>query len=127
MSLGDLLGLLFLLLFVLLPALQGLRRSPRPPPDASRNERVPKAKPKAPARPRPKPQEKAPSRSEHQKAKAPQEGEGRFSQPSHLGQQSYLEEAAKPQKRKSRLVWTKGNEVLKGVIWHEILKKPRGW
>lgn len=124
MSLGDLLGLLFLLLFVILPALQGLRRGSRPPldlPDPSRRGRVeeislPKAKPKASPQPRPKPQEKA---------KAPQEE--RFSQPSHLGQQGHLEEAAKPQRRKPKLVRTEGNEVLKGVIWNEILKKPRGW
>lgn len=117
MSLDDFLGLLFLLLFVILPALQGLRRGPRPPldlPDLSREEGIPppKAEPKAPARPRPKPQEKA---------KAPQEGQGRFSQPSPL------EEAAKPQRRKPKPVRTEGNEILKGVIWSEILKKPRGW
>ncbi|KIX84512.1 hypothetical protein [Thermus filiformis] len=37
------------------------------------------------------------------------------------------QEETKPKGKKPKLVRTEGNEILKGVIWHEILKKPRGW
>jgi hypothetical protein len=36
------------------------------------------------------------------------------------------EETAQKKPRK-RLITTDRESLLKGVIWHEILKKPRGW
>ncbi|RTH07473.1 hypothetical protein CSW47_01615 [Thermus scotoductus] len=36
------------------------------------------------------------------------------------------EEERRKRPRK-RLLTTDGESILKGVIWHEILKKPKGW
>jgi hypothetical protein len=131
MSLDDLLGLLFLLFFVLIPALQGLLRRPPTPQDLPLPE-APEAPPQAPVRPRPKAQRppKPPP------AKEPPKREPRLEAPpqaafsgleSRLMSSGLEEEAAKPKRKKPKLVRTEGNEILKGVIWHEILKKPRGW
>jgi hypothetical protein len=38
-----------------------------------------------------------------------------------------VEETPTPKRRAKRLVSTDPESLLKGVIWHEILKKPKGW
>ena len=128
MSLSDLLGLLFLLFFVILPALQGLRRAPPTPPGFPEEpfpEPRPAPKPKPKAKPRPKP----PPALE---PKGP-EGESleRLLPPERtlleMGFREEVEETPTPKRRAKRLVSTDPESLLKGVIWHEILKKPKGW
>ncbi len=124
MSLDNLLGLLFLLFFVILPALSGLGKRPGVPelerPTTPKPE-PPRPKPlKTPrARPHPSPSEKPKEASEKRPPQAPSLAA--------LAKASEEGEAPKPKTKRPRLVQTKGNEILKGVIWHEILKKPRGW
>jgi hypothetical protein len=128
MSLSDLLGLLFLLFFVILPALQGLRRAPPTPPvfpEEPFPEPRPAPKPKPKAKPRPKP-------SPALEAKGP-EGEslGRLLPPERtpldVRFREEVEETPTPKRRAKGLVSTDPESLLKGVIWHEILKKPKGW
>ncbi len=128
MSLSDLLGLLFLLFFVILPALQGLRRAPPPPPvfpEEPFPEPRPAPKPKPKAKPRPKP----PPALEARRA----EGESleRLLPPERtpldVRFRKEVEETPTPKKRAKGLVSTDPESLLKGVIWHEILKKPKGW
>jgi len=38
-----------------------------------------------------------------------------------------VEETPAPKRRAKRLVSTDPESLLKGVVWHEILKKPKGW
>jgi hypothetical protein len=128
MSLSDLLGLLFLLFFVILPALQGLRRAPPTPPvfpEEPFPEPRPAPKPKPKAKPRPKPppalEPRRPEGESLERLLPPERTplEVRFRQE--------VEETPTPKKRAKRLVSTDPESLLKGVIWHEILKKPKGW
>jgi hypothetical protein len=128
MSLSDLLGLLFLLFFVILPALQGLRRAPPTPPvfpEEPFPEPRPAPKPKPKAKPRPKPppalEPKGPEGESLEHLPTPERTplEVRFRQE--------VEETPTPKRRAKGLVSTDPESLLKGVIWHEILKKPRGW
>jgi outer membrane biosynthesis protein TonB len=128
MSLSDLLGLLFLLFFVILPALQGLRRAPPTPPvfpEEPFPEPQPAPKPKPKAKPRPKP----PPALEPRRA----EGESLERLPTpertplEVRFREEVEETPTPKRRAKGLVSTDPESLLKGVIWHEILKKPKGW
>ncbi|GAB5602499.1 hypothetical protein FJNA_10240 [Thermus sp. FJN-A] len=134
MSLDDLLGLLFLLFFIVIPALQGLLRRGQPqtppgfPEDLPVPEPLPKPKPKARPKPRPKPPPSSlpapPIQREGEsleRAPSPERAplEVRF-------REEAQEEAARKRPRK-RLVRADRESILKGVIWHEILKKPKGW
>ena len=131
MSLGDLLGLLFLLFFVILPALQGLRRAPPTPPvfpEEPFPEPRPAPKPKPKAKPRPKPppapapEPKGPEGESLERLLPPERT------PLEVRFREEVEETPTPKKRAKRLVSTDPESLLKGVIWHEILKKkPRGW
>jgi hypothetical protein len=128
MSLSDLLGLLFLLFFVILPALQGLRRAPPTPPvfpEEPFPEPQPAPKPKPKAKPRPKPppalEPKGPEVESLERLLPPERT------PLEMGFREEVEETPTPKRRAKRLVSTDLESLLKGVIWHEILKKPRGW
>ncbi|GAA6754733.1 hypothetical protein QT17_02870 [Thermus sp. 2.9] len=129
MSLDDLLGLLFLLFFVVIPALQGLRRAPATPPSFPEDLPLPEPLPRPKARPKPKPKPKPalppsppPSREGQSLERAPsperERLEARF--------REEVGEAAKAKPAKKRLLTTDRESLLKGVIWHEILKKPKG-
>jgi hypothetical protein len=37
------------------------------------------------------------------------------------------EEVETPRKKRPRLLSMEKNEILKGMVWHEILKPPKGW
>lgn len=133
MSLDDLLGLLFLLFFIVIPALQGLSRRGQPPPippgfpeDLPGPEPLPRPKPKA--RPKPKPRPAPPP------ASAPSEAASleRYPSPERTPLEVSFRETPSPEEAPKRapqkkLVTTDGESILKGVIWHEILKKPKGW
>ncbi|MFN3180168.1 MAG: hypothetical protein ACK41R_08510 [Thermus sp.] len=134
MSLDDLLGLLFLLFFIVIPALQGLSRRGQPPPtppgfpeELPVPEPLPRPKPKA----RPKP--KVPPPSSLPPPRKP-EAES-LERPSSLERQPLevrFREASPPEEEgkkppRKKLLTTDGESILKGVIWHEILKKPKGW
>jgi hypothetical protein len=128
MSLSDLLGLLFLLFFVILPALQGLRRAPPTPPvfpEEPFPEPRPAPKPKPKAKPRPKPppalEPRRPEGESLERLPAPERT------PLEVRFREEVEETPTPKKRAKRLVSTDPESLLKGVIWHEILKKPKGW
>ncbi len=122
MSLDDLLGLLFLLFFVVLPALQGLsRRGGGFPEDLPAPEPLPRPQPRPKARPKPPPE---PRREEGQSLERPPSPERT---PLEV---RFREEAPQetPKVRKGkRLLATDPHSLLKGVVWHEILKKPKGW
>jgi hypothetical protein len=128
MSPSDLLGLLFLLFFVILPALQGLRRAPPTPP-------VFPEEPFPEPRPAPKPKPKAKPRPKPPPALEPRQPEGESLErllppertPLEVRFREEVEETPTPKKRAKRLVSTDPESLLKGVIWHEILKKPKGW
>jgi hypothetical protein len=128
MSLSDLLGLLFLLFFVILPALQGLRRAPPTPP-------VFPEEPFPEPRPAPKPKPKAKPRPKPPPALEPRQPEGESLErlpppertPLDVRFREEVEETPTPKRRAKGLVSTDPESLLKGVIWHEILKKPRGW
>jgi hypothetical protein len=126
MSLGDLLGLLFLLFFVILPALQGLRRAPPTPPvfpEEPFPEPRPAPKPKAKPRPKPPPalEPKGPEGESLERLPPPEKT------PLEVRFREEVEETPTPKRRAKRLVSTDPESLLKGVIWHEILKKPKGW
>jgi len=127
MSLSDLLGLLFLLFFVILPALQGLSRRPTPPvfPEEPFPEPPPKPKPKA--KPRPKPPPPPPPEPRRPEGESLERLSSLERTPLEVRfREEALEEIPKAKKR-PRLVTTDPTGLLKGVIWHEILKKPKGW
>jgi hypothetical protein len=128
MSLSDLLGLLFLLFFVILPALQGLRRAPPTPPvfpEEPFPEPRPAPKPKPKAKPRPKPspalEPRRPEGESLERLPPPERT------PLEVRFREEVEETPTPKRRAKRLVSTDPESLLKGVIWHEILKKPKGW
>jgi len=128
MSLSDLLGLLFLLFFVILPALQGLRRAPPTPPvfpEEPFPEPRPAPKPKPKAKPRPKPppalEPRRPEGESLERLLPPERT------PLEVRFREEVEETPTPKKRAKGLVSTDPESLLKGVIWHEILKKPKGW
>ncbi len=133
MSLDDLLGLLFLLFFIVIPALQGLSRRGQPPPtppgfpeDLPQPEPLPRSKPKA--RPKPKPRPTPPPASLPTEAASLE----RYPSPERTPLEVSFRETHSPEEPrkkapKKRLVATDGESILKGVIWHEILKKPKGW
>jgi outer membrane biosynthesis protein TonB len=130
MSLSDLLGLLFLLFFVILPALQGLRRAPPTPPvfpEEPFPEPQPAPKPKPKAKPRPKPppapalEPKGPEGESLEHLPTPERT------PLEVRFREEVEETPTPKRRAKRLVSTDPESLLKGVIWHEILKRRRGF
>jgi len=125
MSLSDLLGLLFLLFFVILPALQGLSRRPTPPvfPEEPIPEPPPRPKPKPKAKPLPPPPPE-PRRPEGESLERLPSLE---KTPLEVRFREEIPEEIPKAKKRSRLVTTDPTSLLKGVIWHEILKKPRGW
>ncbi len=116
MSLDDLLGLLFVLFFIVLPALQGLFRR-NPPPDlpfpVEGEAEAPLPPPPPPRRPEPSP--------ETPPAPPPRLWEGPLEE---AGQGAPLEEA--PKRPKKKRLSTRSKDVVQGMIWHEILKKPKG-
>ncbi|MCS6868056.1 hypothetical protein [Thermus sp.] len=132
MSLDDLLGLLFLLFFIVIPALQGLtRKAPPvppgvpedlPPPEAPPRPR-PKARPKAKPKPAPPPPPPAPGREGDSLERLPSPERT----PLEVRFRETPPEEAPPKARRKGLVQTDREGLLKGVIWHEILKKPKGW
>jgi hypothetical protein len=129
MSLSDLLGLLFLLFFVILPALQGLRRAPPTPPGFP--EDLPPLEPPPKSRARPKPRPKTLPTPPPEPWRPEGESLERFPSlektPLEVRFREEVEETPTPKRRAKRLVSTDPESLLKGVIWHEILKKPKGW
>ncbi|BAW00704.1 hypothetical protein TTMY_0290 [Thermus thermophilus] len=116
MSLDDLLGLLFVFFFIVLPALQGLFRR-NPPPDLP----FP-VEGEAEAPPPPPPPPRWPESSlEVLQATPPRPPEVglREAEPG-----APFEEA--PERPKGRRLGTRAKDVVQGMIWHEILKKPKG-
>lgn len=142
MSLDDLLGLLFLLFFIVIPALQGLLRRGQPPIPPGFPEDLPLPEPEPPPRPKPKAKPKPKPRPSLPPTPPPAPPRGREGESLERGpslertplevrfreesREARDEERAQKRPRK-RLVGTDGESILKGVIWHEILKKPRGW
>ncbi|MGQ9735531.1 MAG: hypothetical protein ACUVUP_02930 [Thermaceae bacterium] len=121
MSLDDLLGLLFLLFFIILPALSSLFRGPQaglPPLETPPGPETPRPRPKKPPRP-PEPPKDAESPKPTWAFPPPEKETPR----PHLSKPSE-EERERP---RPRLVLTTRNAIRKGVVWHEILKKPKGW
>ncbi|GAA6762346.1 MULTISPECIES: hypothetical protein [Thermus] len=124
MSLDDLLGLLFLLFFIVLPALQGLRKNPQAPPVFPEDLPLPE-----PPRPKPKPK---PKPALPPSPPPPQEGESLERAPSPERERlevRFREEVAEEVREKpakKRLLTMDRESLFKGVIWHEILKKPKG-
>ncbi|WP_022798802.1 hypothetical protein [Thermus islandicus] len=126
MSLDDLLGLLFLLFFVILPALQGLSRRGRPP-TLPEDLPLPEPFPKPKSRPRPKPKP-LPS-PEPKRAEAP--SRPTLPPPSERrvleARPQEPQEEPPPKPARKKLLRTDRESILKGVIWHEILKRPKGF
>ncbi|HFB39462.1 MAG TPA: hypothetical protein ENJ76_03515 [Oceanithermus sp.] len=116
MSLDDLLGLLFLLVFVVGPVLKGLLKGsqeapllevelPEPPSEAE----APPPPPAEPRRPRVRPVAVAPAEVEAAPEPEPAPAE------------------AAPKARRTgglKLRFDRGG-ILEGVVWHEILSEPR--
>ncbi len=130
MSLGDLLGLLFLLFFVILPALQGLRRAPPTPPVFPEDlpPLEPPPKPRARPKPRPKTLPTPPPEPRRPEGESLERFPSLEKTPLEVRFREEVEETPTPKRRAKRLVSTDPESLLKGVIWHEILKKkPRGW
>ncbi|ALJ90563.1 hypothetical protein [Thermus aquaticus] len=130
MSLGDLLGLLFLLFFVILPALQGLRRAPPTPPGFPEDlpPLEPPPKPRARPKPRPKTLPTPPPEPRRPEGESLERLPSLEKTPLEVRFREEVEETPTPKRRAKRLVSTDPESLLKGVIWHEILKKkPRGW
>lgn len=135
MSLDDLLGLLFLLFFIVIPALQGLSRRGQPPTPPVFPEELPlpepEPRPKARPKPRPRPTPPPPAPAPLREGK----GEGASLERSPSPERTPLEvrfreaapEEALQKAPRKKLIATDRENLLKGVIWHEILKKPRGW
>ncbi|GGM94839.1 hypothetical protein GCM10007092_05260 [Thermus composti] len=128
MSLDDLLGLLFLLFFIVLPALQGLRRPPATPPGFPEDLPMPEPapKPRAKPRPKPKPQPVLPPTSPPKEGESLERPVAPERKPLEVRFREEKEEGAPKPKRK-RLLTTDRESLLKGVIWHEILKRPKGF
>jgi hypothetical protein len=129
MSLGDLLGLLFLLFFVILPALQGLRRAPPTPPGFPEDlpPLEPPPKPRARPKPRPKTLPTPPPEPRRPEGESLERFPSLEKTPLEVRFREEVEETPTPKRRAKRLVSTDPESLLKGVIWHEILKKPKGW
>ena len=130
MSLGDLLGLLFLLFFVILPALQGLRRAPPTPPVFPEDlpPLEPPPKPRARPKPRPKTLPTPPPEPRRPEGESLERFPSLEKTPLEVRFREEVEETPTPKRRAKGLVSTDPESLLKGVIWHEILKKkPRGW
>ncbi len=129
MSLSDLLGLLFLVFFVILPAIQGLRRAPPTPPGFP--EDLPPVEPPPKPRARPKPRPKTLPTPPPEPRRPEGESLERFPSlektPLEVRFREEVEETPTPKRRAKRIVSTDPESLLKGVIWHEILKKPKGW
>ena len=111
MKLDDLLGLLFVLFFIVGPVLKGLFRRDEAPgyPQEAPGEEVPPAPPK-PQRREPEPVPVRPVAA----APAPSESES----PTTEGPPP----ASRPKKLGLRLT---RNAIVKGIVWHEILSEPR--
>lgn len=129
MSLSDLLGLLFLLFFVILPALQGLRRAPPTPPGFPEDlpPLEPPPKPRARPKPRPKTLPTPPPEPRRPEGESLERFPSLEKTPLEVRFREEVEETPTPKRRAKRLVSTDPESLLKGVIWHEILKKPKGW
>ncbi len=112
MKWDDLLGLFFLVVFLVLPALRGLLRSSPPeegellfPPEAAPPPPPPRERPKPKAKPEVRPVVLAPEpEPEPAPAKAAPRG--------------------KAKKPRLRLEFEE-SAILKGIVWHEILSEPR--
>ncbi|WP_038046142.1 hypothetical protein [Thermus caliditerrae] len=133
MSLDDLLGLLFLLFFIVIPALQGLLRRGQPgippgfPEDLPPPEPLPRPKPKAKPKPKPKPAPPPPVSAREGEEASLEWGPSLERTPMEVRFREPPREEAEEKKPRKRLVRADRESVLKGVIWHEILKKPKGW
>jgi hypothetical protein len=129
MSLSDLLGLLFLLFFVILPALQGLRRAPPTPPGFPEDlpPLEPPPKPRARPKPRPKTLPTPPPEPRRPEGESLERFPSLEKTPLEVRFREEVEETPTPKRRAKGLVSTDPESLLKGVIWHEILKKPKGW
>jgi len=82
-----------------------------------------KPKPKAKPRPKPSPalEPKGPEGESLERLLPPERT------PLEVRFREEVEETPTPKKRAKGLVSTDPESLLKGVIWHEILKKPKGW
>ncbi len=150
MGLDDLLGLLFLFFFIVLPALQGLlRRGQQVPPDFEPDEillpgeeRRPASSTPAPSSPPAQPPVKQPAPSPKAQTSPPpprpprrleqveRERQGRPSpsprppsEPPHKSSSKPL-----PKSKKTTDQWafsTSTRAILNGVVWHQILAEPR--
>ncbi len=118
MSLDDLIGLLFLLFFVVLPALQGLlRKGPLPPlPEEADLPPSPKPLPLKPVRQAEATPEETGPPAEISSERAP---------PKTPPPPRAPEEPPPPPRRWTLPLDREG--ILKGMVWHEILKRPKGW
>ncbi|AFV76439.1 hypothetical protein ACLWNE_07250 [Thermus oshimai] len=128
MSLDDLLGLLFLLFFIVLPALQGLSRK-APPPGFPLDLPEPEPLPPAP-KPRPKKRPKPPEPPKRPLEATPEPLRSLEAAPREALKVTFREaqeEVETPRKKRPRLLSMEKNEILKGMVWHEILKPPKGW
>ncbi len=136
MNLDTLLGLLFLLFFVILPALQSLTRRPGAPP----LDLPPFPEEGLPPEPKPRPRPKRP------KPTPPPLGEGysletlpkEAPKPEPRGEERALkgiatsldlaqEETGVKKPSRSKLLQIDRKGILSGMVWHEILKPPKGW
>ena len=116
MSLDDLLGLLFVLFFIVLPAIQGLfRRNPQPDlPFPVEGEL------EAPPPPPPPPRPSEPS-LEALQVPPPRPREAGLQEAEPV-----VSSGEAPKRPKGRRLGTRAKDVVQGMIWHEILKKPKG-
>ena len=116
MSLDDLLGLLFVLFFIVLPALQGLFRR-NPPPDLP----FPvEGELEAPPPPPPPPRPSEPS-LEALQVPPPRPREAGLQEAEPV-----VSSGEAPKRPKGRRLGTRAKDVVQGMIWHEILNKPKG-
>ncbi|TBH21848.1 hypothetical protein [Thermus thermamylovorans] len=141
MSLENLLALLFLLFFIVIPTLQSLTRrgQPLPPPDLPPDlpEPEPPPRPRPQARPRPRPAAPPPPPPPPAPTWASREGES-LEGPG-VPERTRLEvrfreelreepQEPSPERKPRRAFLGKDWEsILRGVVWHEVLKRPKGF
>lgn len=146
MSLDNLLGLLFFILFVVLPALRSLSRRPNPAEDDEGQESMPEQRPlppqpqppvvrevvpppAAPRPVRPQPQPVAPAQVARPRPRSPElEPEPRrpaLSVSTPPPPTPYLPPAS-TQSRKRTIIAARPEAILSGMVWREVLAEPRG-
>lgn len=131
MQLDDLIGLLFFVFFVILPALSGLLRRGQGPPDLDEPELPrpqPPQRPQPTAQPAPQPQPRPAQptpRPQPRPVQTPRAG-GEVARAKEYARPAQPPAPAAPQKATPQLLLTDKDAILKGVIWRQILEEPRG-